>query len=43
MIDGYNNMFAEKQPNNFKSPLEKEDHSELDNTELLGPSGVHKF
>ena len=42
MIDGYKNMFNEKQPGNFKSTLEKGDYPELDNTELLDPSGVQK-
>ena len=36
-------MFDENLPNNFKSPLEKGYHLELDNYELLGPSGVQKF
>ena len=43
MIDGFKNMFNENPPSNFKSPLGKGNHAELDNTEFLDPSGVHKF
>ena len=41
MIDGYKNMFNEKPPSNFKSPLEKGDHPKLDNAELIDPSGFY--
>ena len=43
IIDGYKNMFDKKTPINFKLQLEKWDHAELDNSELLVPSGVQKF
>ena len=44
LIDGYKNMFNEKKiPSNFKSPLEKGDPPELDNTKLLDTSGFQKF
>ena len=43
IIDGYKNMFNEKSPSNFKSPLEKGDYLELDNTKILDPPGVQKF
>ena len=43
MIGGYKNMFDDKPPNNFKLPLEKGDYPELNNTEILDPSGVLKF
>ena len=43
MIDAYKNMFDTKPPGNFKSPLEKGDYPELDNTALLDPSVVQKF
>ena len=44
MIDSCKNMFNENPSTNFKSPpLEKGDHPERDNTELLDPVGVHKF
>ena len=42
MIDDYKNICNEKPPSNYKSPLEKRDHPELDNTGLLDPSEVPK-
>ena len=43
MIDRYKNMFGEKPRTCYKSPLEKGDHPELDNTEFLDPMGVQKY
>ena len=43
MIDGYKNMFNEKPPSNYKSPLEKGDHPELNNIELFDQSGVQIY
>ena len=43
MIDGYQNMFREKPKTRYSSPLEKGDHSELDNSELLDETGIQKY
>jgi hypothetical protein len=43
MIDGYKHMFGESPKQNMLSPLEKGDHPELDDSELLGPKGTQQF
>lgn len=40
MIDGYKNTFNEGPSSNIKSPLEKGDYPELDNSTLLDFSGI---
>jgi Reverse transcriptase (RNA-dependent DNA polymerase) len=42
MIGAYERMFGEK-PRNFSSPLEKNDHPELDNSIELGPEDTTKY
>ena len=36
-------MFPDDKTNNIKSPLEKNDHPELDNSELLDAKGIQKY
>ena len=43
MLDGYEQMFGEKPSTKFHSPLEKNDHPELDTSELLDESGVQQY
>ena len=43
MIDGYMNMFGEKPRTRYSSPLEKVDHPELENSELLDETGIQHF
>ena len=43
MVDGYYNMFGEKPKTKYSSPLEKGDHPELDDSELLDQSGIAKY
>ena len=43
MVDGYVNMFGEKPRTRFSSPLEKGDHPELDDSELLDEEGIQKY
>ena len=43
MINGYQTMFGHKPKTNVSSPLEKGDHPELDNSELLDEDGVAKY
>ena len=40
MIEGYKKMFNKKPSAKYKSPLEKEDHPELDITKLLDEDGI---
>ena len=42
ILDNYEKMFKEK-PKEASSPLEKGDHPELDDTELLESEGTTKF
>jgi len=43
MIANYESMFGEKPKQNVSSPLEKNDHPELDTSELLQPDDVQKY
>ena len=43
MVDGYVKMFGEKPRTRFPSLLEKGDHPELDNSELLDKEGIQKY
>ena len=43
MMDGYEQMFGEKPSTKFSSPLEKNDHPELDTSELLDQIGVQQY
>jgi hypothetical protein len=40
MLDNYERMFGEKPRLNIYSPLEKGDHPEMDNSELLDKNGT---
>ena len=42
MMDSYQNMYGEL-PKEQKTPLEKGDHPELDDSELCGPNGIRKY
>ena len=42
MVESYEKLFGEK-PRLYNSPLEKNDHPELDDSELLSPEDVTKF
>jgi Reverse transcriptase (RNA-dependent DNA polymerase) len=42
MLSGYETMFGE-QPRTFSSPLEKNDHPECDESELLSPEDITKY
>ena len=35
MVDSYHSMFKQDPPKNMRTPLDKNDHPELDDTELL--------
>lgn len=39
----YEKTFGEKLRTNVRSPLEKGDHPELDDTDILGPEGVTQY
>ena len=43
MVDGYLSMFGNKPKGNVTSPLEKGDHPELDNSQLLDEDGIAKY
>ena len=43
MIDGYINMFKEKPKMKYSSPLEKNDHPEVDTSELLDEKGIQQY
>ena len=43
ILDSYSKMFPDDKTNNIKSPLEKNDHPELDNSELLDAKGIQKY
>ena len=43
MIDGYINMFKERPKMKFSSPLEKNDHPELDTSKFLDKTGVQQY
>ena len=43
MVDRYVNLFGEKPRTRFSSQLEKGDHPELDNSELLDEDGIQKY
>jgi hypothetical protein len=43
MMVNYEHMFGEKPKQTYHSPLEKGDHPELDNLELLKPEDVTKY
>jgi hypothetical protein len=42
MLDNYERMFGEK-PKEYSSPLEKGNHSEIDNSHLLDPGDIPKY
>ena len=42
MVDNYCNIFGTKPTLSFSSPLEKNDHPELDNSECLDSEGIKK-
>ncbi|KAL7572818.1 hypothetical protein ACA910_014673 [Epithemia clementina (nom. ined.)] len=42
ILDSYKSMFGEE-PKIFKSPLEKNDHPDLDNTDLVDSNGIQTF
>ena len=42
LVDSYHSMFKQDPPKNMRTPLDKNDHPELDHTELLtGESSQH--
>ena len=43
MLDGYKNMFGEEPRNNRKTPLDKNDHPELDESPLLEQEDIKKY
>ena len=43
MGDQYKKLFGKAPPQKCSSPLEKNDHPELDDSELLGPQDVAKY
>ena len=43
MVDNYEQIFGCKPPNNVYSPLEKNDHPELDDSELLDATGIQRY
>ena len=43
ILDNYERLFGEKPKQNVHSPLEKNDHPELDTSELLGPEDTNKY
>ena len=43
MIDGYKSMFGCKPKTNVTSPLEKGDHPELDDSQLLDEDGISRY
>ena len=43
MIDGYINMFKEKPKMKFSLPLEKNDHPELDTSELIDEKCIQQY
>ena len=43
MMTGYNQMFGSKPRGTHQSPLEGNDHPELDDTEFLDKDGIQKY
>jgi hypothetical protein len=43
MMDQYEQMFAMKKPKEYRSPLEKSDHPEIDATEELDQAGIKTY
>ena len=43
MMTGYNQMFGSKPKGTHQSPLEGNDHPELDDTKFLDKDGVQKY
>ena len=43
MVAAYEHMFGEKPSINVYSPLEKGDHPELDDSELLDQTGIQQY
>ena len=43
MVDNYTRMFNEKPKMNVQSPLEKNDHPELDDSEFLEATGIQQY
>jgi hypothetical protein len=43
MVDAYKSMFGVAPKQNIQSPLEKGDHSELDESPLLDEDGIRKY
>jgi hypothetical protein len=43
MVDAYMRMFGSKPTSKVTSPLEKNDHPELDDTEQLNEHGIAEF
>ena len=43
MVKAYERLFGEKPRQNFSSPLEKNDHPELDMSDLLDTDGIKKY
>ena len=43
MADGYRTMFGTNPKGNVISPLEKGDHPELDDSNLLDEDGIDKY
>ena len=43
MVDSYKNLFGSAPKQTYRSPLEKNDHPELDNTPLLDEEGIKKY
>ena len=43
MLEGYKTLFGNKPKTNVTSPLEKGDHPELDDSELLDEEGISKY
>ena len=43
MVKAYERLFGEKPKQNYTSPLEKNDHPELDTSDLLDTDGIKKY
>ena len=43
MVEEYVRLFGEKPTSKVRSPLEKNDHPELDTSELLDEDGIQKY
>ena len=43
LVDSYHSMFKQDPPNNMRMPLDKNDHPELDDTELLTGESIQHY